>query len=246
MQTRLTRMKGCEIYGSLCNDTASFGFSASTCRRNVSETKGLSARLWVRLCFVPHPAMATPLLSPTSTLLISTAFTSSYVASVYLLPSTRVRGTGATAPVSEGRNGIPAPAEPTPIAEQPRDRNHPSVIKARLTCVTLSTALSAAAVPFLVRKLAPITAVLPATSALLGFLLPSTANEMARLVVVPLGLTMSLFAGSLYVTYLAECMPGQRWWSRQTAWKEFGGWQGLRNLVLVSPRRRSPRRCSAR
>lgn len=194
-------------------------------------------------------ALPTNVLSLTSAVGLSTAWTASYVASVYLLPATRVSSSSAAAPPTptttarpQGTAGDPLSAETTPdlspIVEQPRDRNHPSIIKARLTCVSLATVLSAASVPFLINRLSigARDIVLPRTSLLLGMAVPSSLGDAARLVLLPLGLTMSLFAGSLYVTYLAECMPGQRWWSPAMAWREFGGWQGLRNLILVSRR----------
>ncbi|GAA5942642.1 hypothetical protein JCM3775_003665 [Rhodotorula graminis] len=184
-----------------------------------------------------------PLLSPTSTLLCSSAFTTAYLGSIYLLPSTRV-----------SLAQQPAPADPQDVATSVsaaapdrRDRNHPSVIKARLVAVSLASAASCAALPAVLQHAAPATypsyrAAIPAAVRLLGLSLPSSFStssstrwaDLARLVACPLGLTASLFAGSLYILALEGDLPGQarvRSWASWTA--KFGGWKGVRNYILA-------------
>lgn len=182
------------------------------------------------------PRMPPPvLLSPTSTLLISSAFTTAYVGSVYLFPHTRISISSPSPAPS-----TPAPAEGAPLppaaptSGPPRDRNHPQVIRARLCAVSLSSLLSALSIPRLVRWLAPHAAPIPPLHHLLGFSCPSTTDGVGRLVGLPLALTASLFAGSLYITWLCEAMPGQKRWTWQEAKREFGGWTGLRTLLVVS------------
>jgi prenyl protein peptidase len=186
--------------------------------------------------------MAPPiLLSPTSTLLISSAFTSSYVASVYLLPHTRIKLSPpqpSVPPVDLAAGAAPsAAAAPPPPPDRPRDRNHPAVIRARLCAVSLSSLTSALSIPYIIRyfSISPSPVSLPPLHRLLGLGLHATLNQLGALIALPLGLTASLFAGSLYITWLCEGMPGQRRWSWREAKAEYGGWQGVRNLVVVSP-----------
>lgn len=186
----------------------------------------------------PRLAMAPPvLLSPSPTLLISSAFTTAYVGSVYLFPHTRIsiKSPAGAAEPSEGSTtvpeGVPLPAAAPP--SPPRDRNHPAVIRARLCAVSLASALSALSIPRIVRWLNP-QAILPPLHHLLGFSLPSSPAILGRLVALPLALTASLFAGSLYITWLCEGIPGQSRWSWTGAKREFGGWAGVRTLLVVS------------
>ena len=180
-----------------------------------------------------------PLLSPTSTLLCSSAFTTAYLGSIYLLPSTRV----------SLAQPLPPPGEPQDIAStvpagapERRDRNHPAVIKARLLAVSLASAASCAALPAILQHAAPTSypsyrAAVPAAVQLLGLALPSSSTrwaDLARLVAYPLGLTASLFAGSVHIHAIEGELPGQvraRSWASWAA--RFGGWRGVRNYVLV-------------
>ncbi|GAA5999127.1 CAAX prenyl protease [Rhodotorula paludigena] len=177
-----------------------------------------------------------PLLSPTSTLLTSSAFTSAYLASIYLLPSTRI----SVAPHSPPAQAQPSDIAATVPAVEHRDRNHPNVIKARLLAVSLASLGSCASLPLVLQRAAPAT--YPSyTSAtrtalrLLGFApLPSTWSGLARLLLYPAGLTASLFAGSLYVAWLEGDLPGQRGARTWAQWKaRFGGWRGVRNYILA-------------
>ncbi|BGP40075.1 CAAX prenyl protease [Rhodotorula kratochvilovae] len=180
-----------------------------------------------------------PLLSPTSTLLCSTAFTSAYLGSIYALPSTRVR-VPLPAP-GPARPGDPQDIAATVPTDDPvrRDRNHPAVIKARLLAASLATLASCAAVPAILQRAAPAsypsyTAALPTAAKLLGLALPARSADLARLLAYPLGLTASLFAGSFYVLALEGELPGQvraRTWASWRA--KFGGWKGWRNYVLA-------------
>lgn len=183
-----------------------------------------------------------PLLSPTSTLLCSSAFTSAYLGSIYLLPSTRVSlahpQSGPTEPQDIAAT-VPAAATPP----ERRDRNHPSVIKARLLAVSLASVASCASVPAILQRAAPATypsyrSALPVAARLLGLALPSSPatkwGDLPRLVAYPLGLTASLFAGSLYILALEGELPGQARARTWASWKtKFAGWRGWRNYVLV-------------
>lgn len=177
-----------------------------------------------------------PLLSPTSTLLTSSAFTSAYLASIYLLPSTRISVAPPSSPAQEQPSDIAA----TVPAVEHRDRNHPSVIQARLLAVSLASLGSCASLPLVLQRAAPAT--YPSYSSatrtalrLLGFApLPSTWSGLARLLLYPAGLTASLFAGSIYIAWLDGDLPGQRGARTWAQWKaRFGGWRGVRNYILV-------------
>lgn len=176
------------------------------------------------------------MLSPLATLACSAAVSSSYVASIYLVPSTRTRTRTDAHPraVTPPQDiAASAPADP------PRDRNHPAVIRARLAAVSLASLASAAALPAVLQRAHPAlfptyrSAVLRAT-ALLGLALPPSARHLARVVLYPLALTASLFLGSVYVAYLDGDLPGQpgaRTWAH---WKrKFDGWKGVRNYLAV-------------
>ncbi|GAA6059270.1 hypothetical protein JCM10212_006663 [Sporobolomyces blumeae] len=184
-----------------------------------------------------------PLLSPTSTLLVSGAFSASYLASIYLVPSARVRlATPASSRASDADRSATRQGEPDDLATPPvehRDRNHPTVIKARLVAVSLSSISSLAAFPFVLAHALPTryptySSTLRRAVQLLGLALPPTWTDAIRLVVFPLGLTASLFAGSLYVLYLEGDLPGQlkggKWKSLKA---RFDGWRGIRNYVVA-------------
>ncbi|GAA5867209.1 hypothetical protein JCM8547_003119 [Rhodosporidiobolus lusitaniae] len=180
------------------------------------------------------------------TLLLSGAFTTAYLGSIYLLPSTRVSlppPPPANPPEADLASSIPAKQNPQ---ASKRDRNHPSVIKARLLAVSLASTASCAALPFAVStsassSFAGYRAALPVSLRLLGLSLPSTtAAQTARLLFLPgLGLTASLFAGSFYVQYLAGELPWQPEWTRaKGGWfsvfkSKFEGWRGVRNLIVA-------------
>ncbi|GAA6055966.1 hypothetical protein NBRC10513_004975 [Rhodotorula toruloides] len=173
------------------------------------------------------------MLSGWATLACSAAVSTSYVGSIYLLPSTRTRHTPTSSPHPDLTEDI-ATAAPT---NPPRDRNHPAVIKARLLAVTLASLSSCAAVPSILAHSQPTlfptySSAIPRALSLLGLALPSTPANLARLVLYPLGLTASLFLGSLYVAYLEGELPGQRGARTWVDWKrKFEGWKGVRNYI---------------
>ncbi|GAA6015398.1 hypothetical protein JCM10207_008973 [Rhodosporidiobolus poonsookiae] len=192
-----------------------------------------------------------PFLSPTSTLLISTSFTTAYLGSIYLVPSARVHLSPSSAapppaspspPDADLASAVPAPGQP------PRDRNHPTVIKARLAAVSLASSASLAFVPFLLstpqllnvpHAYPTYAAAVPTSLKLLGLALPRSWKDAATLALVPLGLTASLFAGSFYVQTLAGELPFQQGWKRgyKSWWgalkAKFDGWRGVRNYGLA-------------
>ncbi|CAD6884878.1 unnamed protein product [Tilletia controversa] len=143
--------------------------------------------------------------------------------------------------------------------EVPLDKNHPKVVAARLRVASQSTAAAVAVTyGFLSRWGAPNVIKspwfrLPIVNLLLGLptpipsvltssllpLQPSLSSLLVRhylpAAIIPLGLTMSLFLGPLFETWLdEELLPGQRAWS----WKEcvvskFDNIWALRNYILA-------------
>ncbi|GAA5914773.1 CAAX prenyl protease [Sporobolomyces salmoneus] len=177
--------------------------------------------------------MNPPLLSSSSVLLLLSAFSASYLSSIYLVPSARIRLPSPSTPTSEN--------DPADIASPPgerRDRNHPSVIKSRLIAVSLSSLSSLVSIPYVLSKssFSPSTysASIPRALELLGLVLPRNWSETLRLLVYPLGLTASLFAGSLYIQYLEGDLPLQK---KGGTWKSlrgrFDSWRGIRNFVIA-------------
>lgn len=151
---------------------------------------------------------------------ISTGYTLVYLGALYIHPATR------TTPPSSRDSPSTNTSAATP-AEPVKDRNSSSVIKARLTAVSLSTTLCLSSLAFL--PLPPHTSSL----ALLGLTLPSTLPQTLRLILLPAALTMSLFGGSIYVAGLRGILPGQRWYgTKGRDGEEF--WQLVRNYGLVS------------
>lgn len=180
--------------------------------------------------------MPTGLLSSTSVLLCSTGFTSAYLGSIYLLPSTRI-ALPAVPPPPSSSTLFAEDADPIAATEAtpPRDRNHPSVIRARLVAVSVASLASCAALPLLLTHNDPFTyptwrTAVPTALRLLGL----GARPTAKSILYPLGLTASLFAGSLYVSWLAGELPGQRGSRTWADWRaKFDGWRGVRTYILV-------------
>ncbi|GAA5928846.1 CAAX prenyl protease [Sporobolomyces koalae] len=175
-----------------------------------------------------------PLLSESSVLLLSCGFSASYLASIYLVPSARVR----LPPPTPSK--APAGDDPPDIAVPPserRDRNHPAVIQSRLIAVSLSSLSSLVSVPSVLAhhsKGDSYVAAIPRALALLGLVLPPTWRQTVRLIVFPLGLTASLFAGSLYIQYLQGELPLQKEGGRWNSLRErFDGWRGVRNYIVA-------------
>ncbi|POY75739.1 hypothetical protein BMF94_1149 [Rhodotorula taiwanensis] len=180
-----------------------------------------------------------PLLSSTSVLLCSTAFTSAYLGSIYCLPSTRIASSSNSPrpqPLSTSEEADPITA--TPASSPPRDRNHPSVIRARLVAVSTASLASAASLPFILSSADSQTystwrAAVPAAVRLLGLSKPESIQSLAKLVAYPLGLTASLFAGSLYISWLAGELPGQAGAKTWSSWRsKFDGWRGIRTYIV--------------
>lgn len=152
--------------------------------------------------------------------LLSSAFTLSYLSSIYVLPPlfalfpypSRVRQPDSTGSLQRG----------------PAARNDPRAIKNRLAAVSLTTLLSLACLPLLV------DIPRPELVRHLGFGLPGSAGGLFKLVVAPLGLTMSLFSGSLVIAALDKTLPGQAGNSLSNVGRSFGSWPGLRNYLVVS------------
>ncbi|SCV74336.1 BQ2448_6768 [Microbotryum intermedium] len=173
------------------------------------------------------------LYSPSSTLLISTAFTTAYVSSIYLFPASRVSSARsrpiARSPPTSSTGSTHALIPPTAI---PRDRNSPSVIRARLLAVTISSSLACLSISSLLQRYPP-SLVHPPASTLLGLDLPSSFSKLLNLIAYPLGLTASLFLGSFYVAFLdGSLWPGQRAFRWGVLRDQFWSLQGIRNYVV--------------
>ncbi|GAA5971045.1 hypothetical protein JCM3765_006382 [Sporobolomyces pararoseus] len=178
-------------------------------------------------------------LSSSSVLLLSCGFSASYLSSIYLVPSARIR---LTSPSTTNTTSKDDPADIVTPPKERRDRNHPSVIKSRLIAVSLSSLSSLLSIPYILSKSTlstPTTfstyqASIPRALQLLGFVLPSSWSETFKLLVFPFGLTASLFAGSLYIQYLEGDLPLQKKGGSLKSLKErFDSWRGIRNFVLA-------------
>ncbi|KWU41772.1 Abi-domain-containing protein, partial [Rhodotorula sp. JG-1b] len=119
-------------------------------------------------------------------------------------------------------------------ANPPRDRNHPAVIRARLVAVSVASLASCASLPLLLARNDPFTyptwrTAVPTALRLLGL----GTRPSVKLILYPLGLTASLFAGSLYISWLASELPGQSGSRTWADWRaKFDGWRGLRTYIL--------------
>lgn len=169
-------------------------------------------------------------ISSISTLLLSTAYTTAYLTSIYLLPSTRIDSSLQPQPTQLLSQSIPATStststpSPSPL---PRDRNHPDIIKARLTGVSISTLISCISLRY----------VLPSSSShsvasLLGLHIPVNPGQLVNLLVLPMGLTVTLFAGSFWIMAIEGELPGQKSFSWQRVKDGFAGWQGIRTYIM--------------
>ncbi|KAL8279446.1 hypothetical protein RQP46_008258 [Phenoliferia psychrophenolica] len=151
---------------------------------------------------------------------LCTLHTVLYLSSIYVLPSTRIPPPPPPPPSS---SSLPLPPPTAPLT-----RNSPTIIRRRLIAVSLSTATSL----FLLSRTLPPSSPSFLSAAGLSLLSTRTISECARLVVLPLGLTMSLFSGSLLVAGLRGELVGVSEWSKEEAWKEFGGWVGARTYLM--------------
>ncbi|OSD05062.1 hypothetical protein PYCCODRAFT_1362778 [Trametes coccinea BRFM310] len=179
-----------------------------------------------------------PLVFPTPLIPLSTAhayaafFTFSYVGSLYLSKSARLS-------FKHGVTVNARPGEPRVKDSEERWRNDPEVIRARLLAASVSTALSVAAVFWLVRSVTPESELrkhpsAPVWSALarLGVTLDIAHGNPLRLV-LPCLVTPMLYFGPLYASWLCETLPLQRRWSVQGSLSPlFTTWIGIRNYVV--------------
>ena len=181
--------------------------------------------------------MPAGLLSPTSVLLCSTGFTSAYLGSIYLLPSTRIALPPVPPPPSSALSAEDADPIAGTEANPPRDRNHPAVIRARPVAVSVASLASCASLPLLLTHNDPFTYPTWRTAAPTALRLLGLGTRPAvKLILYPLGLTASLFAGSLYISWLAGELPGQRGARTWADWRaKFDGWRGIRTYILVRP-----------
>lgn len=126
-------------------------------------------------------------------ILLNTLYTSGYVGSLFAFPSARTGG---------GRRD--------PATGQLLTRDSPRVMKARIASVTVASLASLAAVATLAKQRNPSLSSKD-LAVLLGLWKPDiTARQLANLVALPLGCTMSLFAGPLYAMFLEGTLPGMR------------------------------------
>ena len=164
------------------------------------------------------PKSAFPLMDR----LLPAAFSLSYLGALYLHPATRVR--------------LPSKAQPE---RSLRDRNHPEIIRARLLAVSLVSVASLALLPLALRCIDPSLAPLAFNAqirravVLAGLDFPS---NLQNTLLLPLALTGSLFAGSLWITALGKGLPGQLGWSTRRVWQESSSLAGIRNLIIVRSR----------
>lgn len=151
-------------------------------------------------------------------ILLNTLFTSGYVGSLFVLPSARTGGGR-----RDATNG------------QLLTRDSPRVIKARITSVTLASVASLAAVATLAKQRNPSLSAKD-VAVLLGLWKPDlTIRQFANLAALPLGCTMSLFAGPLYAMYLEKTLPGMQNWSfKHDVLGTLKRLTGIRNYVAVS------------
>ncbi|KZV99988.1 hypothetical protein EXIGLDRAFT_604880 [Exidia glandulosa HHB12029] len=163
-----------------------------------------------------------PVLSSGVALVASLAVAGSYVGSLYLFKSSRlVFARPKTDGLRDAHERQRVPGE--------QWRNDPRVIKARLTAVSLSTALCCALVFALVWHAVPehdAGLALETTLEFLGF----APDEQ---LFTPHLLTPLLFAGPLYVSYLDGSLPFQHLWSWQRSVKPIiSTWEGVRNYIV--------------
>ena len=156
-------------------------------------------------------------LSTSTAVGLCTLHTVLYLSSIYVLPSTRI--SSAPPPTTTTSDFPPA---------APLTRNSPIIIRRRLVAVSLASLSSL----YLLSRIIPAGAPPLLVTAGLSLATRSPA-ECARVLLLPLGLTVSLFSGSLLVAGLQGDLIGQAGWSWKRAKDDFGGWIGLRTYVIV-------------
>lgn len=163
-----------------------------------------------------------PILSPSAAVAAAILVASSYVGSLYLFKSSRlVFARPRTDGLRDAHERQRVPGE--------QWRNDPTVIRARLSAVSLSTASCCGLVFVLVLRACPghnLWIAFQATLELLGFV----PDEQLLL---PHLLTPLLFAGPLYVSFLDQTLLFQRAWSwRLSVVQRIATWEGIRNFVV--------------
>ncbi|KAK4048020.1 CAAX prenyl protease [Microbotryomycetes sp. JL201] len=191
--------------------------------------------------------MGAQLLSVGSAVLLSSTYTCLYVGSVILVPPFPVAAAAnatsraavepvAAQPASSVTASVPSGTALNEARSKPRrDRNDPGVIKSRLLAVSVATLAAVSSVVHTVKQHPSTPRDISVTSVLVRMGLwvsqRPTWSEWVKLVCLPLGLTASLFAGSLYVSALTHTLPCQRYGNWHHIKQEFITLQGLRNFV---------------
>jgi hypothetical protein len=149
--------------------------------------------------------------------LLNTLFTTSYVGSMFLLPSSRTGG---------GRR------DPKTGALLTRDT--PRVIRARMSGVSIASVASLLAVAALAKQQYPSHSAQDLAT-LLGLWKPGMSlKQLVLLSALPLGCTASLFLGPLYTMFLEGRLLGQHNWSfKVDVLATLQRLTGLRNFIIV-------------
>ncbi|CAB4425627.1 unnamed protein product [Rhizophagus irregularis] len=119
-------------------------------------------------------------------------------------------------------------------------KDHPKVIMNRGISVIISCSISFIGVWFLIRLCggfedsATVLTEIKTTWVLLGFSLPTSSYYLLNTLLIPLGLTMSLFAGPLLIKFLDKELPFQAAFSWQDdVFDYIGSLIGFRNLIFA-------------
>lgn len=153
-------------------------------------------------------------LSPHLAYFVAGSIAVSYVAILYILPAARSK-----------------PWEKDPITGQPRDRQHPAVIRARLFAVTFITFFSVFLIGTLIQVYGGNTLSenpIRATLELTGFLPTDSTLTYLRLQIQPLILTAVLFLGPLYTQLLVQSSSH----AESFSFRDLFYLQNLRNLII--------------
>ena len=155
---------------------------------------------------------------------LNTLFTSTYVGSLFVLPSARTWGNPPRVDSATGR---------------PQTRDTPHVIRTRLAGVGLSSIVSLGIAGAIITskrggRSTSLTSDVKAAASLLGLYKPNiTPLEAVKLVAYPLACTASLFLGPLYTLALDGRLPGLGAWSwRLDVVSVVKSLRGIRNYVV--------------
>ncbi|KAH9917138.1 uncharacterized protein BXZ73DRAFT_92399 [Epithele typhae] len=176
-------------------------------------------------------AFLSPPISVSTAHAFAAFFSFSYVGSLYLSKSARLKFDKNAKPKSE--------SEERERRNDERWRNDPDVIKARLLAASVSTTLSVCAVFWLVKSLIPEadiaadpSAPLQTGLARLGLTF-TIAQDNPFAIILPCLVAPVLYFGPLYAEFLSEELPFQRNFSFATHIKPtFFSWVGLRNHAI--------------